>query len=397
MTRKRIQLKFHLFAGTIVTLLLLNGCKSKDNTSNNTFGIDLFLSAYPNEQLIVNEVQPQAIVPIDTVFTEASGKAFIKIDSQEPGIYMISVGQKRIIVLSVPGETAVFKSVKKDITDMVVENSLQNANLQQYYTSFEVLRKEVDTLSVCLDRSKNRTDYPAIRDSVGLRYADIFNEQQILTINYLKSNLNSLGALIALNQKSGPRSLLTIPEHLSLFIEIDSNLRNHLGNNKHVAYLHKNLREKIARLKETNTAQSRLQPGNQAPDIIMTGHEDENFKLSSLKGKVVVLHFWASWLANYRRDINTLHQIANRYGKYDFDMVSISLDNKRFQWMQAIKSDVMQWTQVCDLLYPSSPLQTLYAVGDNLPTYYIIDRNGLIQGRYDTAADVLKQLENMKW
>lgn len=397
MTRIQIQLKLCLFTGFIITLLLLNGCKSRENTSGNAFGVDLRLNAYPNERLVLNEVQPEAIVPVDTIFTEANGKAYFKIDDQEPGIYMISVGQKRIIILSVPGEKAVFKSVKKDITDLVVENSVQNANLQQYYSSYEVLRKEVDTLSVCLDRSKNRADYPTIRDSVGLRYAGIFKAQQSLTIDYLKSNLTSLGALIALNQRSGPRSLLTIPEHLSLFMEIDSNLRQHLGNNKHVIFLHKNLREKIARLNETNAAEARLQPGNQAPEIIMTGHEDENFRLSELKGKVVVLHFWASWSSNYRRDINTLHQIANRYGKYDFDMVSISFDNKRFQWMQAIKSDVMQWTQVCDLLYPASPLQKLYAVGDNLPTYYIIDRNGHIEGRYNTAAEVLKQLEKMKW
>ncbi|OFY32713.1 MAG: hypothetical protein A2X09_06640 [Bacteroidetes bacterium GWF2_43_11] len=397
MTRLRFSLKFRLFTGLILTLLILNGCKSRDNTSDKVFKMDIRLNAYPDAELILNEVQPEAIVPLDTINTDVAGKALITIDNTEAGIYMVSVGKKRIIVLSVPGETAVFKADREDLTDLIVEGSVQNTNLQLYHSAFEVMRREVDSLSIYLDRSKDRADYPAVRDSVGMRYATIFDAQQKLTIDYLKSNLTSLGTLIALNQKSGPRPLLTVNDHFGLIMEIDSNLRKHHGNNIHVAYLHKNLAEQVARYKEANAMESRLQPGNPAPEIVMSGHEDENFRLSELKGKVVVLHFWASWLANYRRDFNTLHLIANRYGRYNFDMVSISFDNKRFQWMQAIQSDFMQWTQVCDLLYPSSPLQKLYAIGDNLPTYYIIDRNGLIQGRYNSADDVLIELKKMEW
>jgi len=372
-------------------------CKNKHQQTDGQFKIEMHLSAFPNDTVILQEVQPDSFTALDTVITNGSGVATLTVGQPDPGIYFLSFSNHRVIALSAPGETAVYNSAKADLTDLTVSGSVQNTNFLRYQYNYDSLRRIVDTLSICLDRAKPRNDYPKVRDSVGIIYTKIFSAQQQLTIHYLKQNPTSLGALIALNQRSGPRPLFNVSEHLGLMSEVDSNLYKAHPNNKHVAFLHKNLTDQIERIQNNASYTNRLQPGNPAPEIIMKGNNGDDFKLSELKGKIVLLHFWASWCTDYRRDFDQLHRIAQTFGPEGLDMVSVSFDNKKYQWMQAIRFDFMKWTQLSDLLYPDSPLQKLYAVGDHLPTYYLIDRNGLIIGRYNNSEDVIKALKTIKW
>lgn len=380
-----------------IFLITINACKNKQQQAAGQFKIDLHLAALPNDTVIFQEVQPDSFTALDTVITDGSGVATLTINQPEAGIYFLALGNNRIITLSIPGETVVYSSNRPDLSDLTATGSAQNAGFLKYQHDYDSLRRIVDTLSICLDKAKHRDDYPEVRDSVGMIYTKVFSAQQQLTLRYLQQNPSSLGALIALNQRSGPRPLFNVDEHLGLMMTVDSNLRKAHPNNKHVTFLHKNLTDQIKRIQNRASLSNRLQPGNPAPDIVMKGGDGDDFKLSELKGKVILLHFWASWSTGYRKDFGQIHNIAQKYAPLGLDIVSVSFDNKRYQWMQAINFDSMKWTQLCDLLYPDSPIQKLYAVGDNLPTYYLIDQNGLIFGRYDNAGDVSEALKTMKW
>lgn len=395
MKNKTLTFSVTLLASALVWLLMLEGCKNPAPATEKPFTVQITLPAYPNEELILQEVRPAGFVPIDTARTDKEGKTQFLLHEKEPGIYFITIGERRIIVLSEPGITAGFTSQNKDLSDMQIAGSDQNKAFQDYLSAFDAKRKEIDSLSLCLDRSKDRPDYPKIRDSVGNRYVAIFTDQQQLTIRYLKENQTSLGTLIALNQRSGPRALLTLEEHFGLMQQADSALQKSHKGNKHVDFLHKTLADYQAKLKSEATQNLRLEPGQPAPEILLNGANDETFRLTDLRGKTVLLHFWASWAANYRKDFGTLQLISQKYGAGKFDMVSVSFDNKRFQWIQALKNDYIQWTQLTDLLYPNSPLQKLYNIGTTLPVYYIIDPNGRIVGRYATAREAEKVLRTM--
>jgi peroxiredoxin len=393
-------MKVNQLLKTLILIILvstLQQCKERGGSGDDIFLIDLELKAYPLTQITLKEVKPDGFNPVDTTSTDEHGKTTLTISGNKAAIYLLEVMEQRIVVLSVPGEEVRFESSGKDLKVVKTSGSIQNVHFQEYNAAYDSLRQIIDSLSVCLDRSKHRDNYIETRDSVGQVYSDVFSRQQAITTAYLKQNPTSLGALIALNQRSGPRPLFNVTDNWNLMIEVDSNLMKAHPGNEHIEFLHQSLLSHMEKAQQEAAINERLKSGNEAPEIVMQGQNGEGFRLSELRGKVVLLHFWASWSPDYRKDMETLRYLGQVYAPWGFDMVSISFDNKRYQWLEAVKFDFMQWTQLCDLLYPSSPLQKLYAIGKELPVYYLIDRDGTLAGRYRNAREVQDALKTMKW
>jgi peroxiredoxin len=117
--------------------------------------------------------------------------------------------------------------------------------------------------------------------------------------------------------------------------------------------------------------------GSPAPEITLPAPSGTDFSLSSLRGKVVLIDFWASWCGPCRRENPNVVRLYKTYKDYGFDILGVSLDNNRDLWLKAIEADGLIWHHVSDLKYWQSAGAQLYGVS-SIPYTVLVDRDGKI-------------------
>jgi thiol-disulfide isomerase/thioredoxin len=118
--------------------------------------------------------------------------------------------------------------------------------------------------------------------------------------------------------------------------------------------------------------------GGLAPDLEFTDPNGKLIKLSSLRGKVVLLDFWASWCGPCRRENPSVVAAYNKFKDKGFDIYSVSLDQDKAKWISAIAQDGLVWkSHVSDLKGWQSQAAAKYGV-QGIPAQFLLDKDGKI-------------------
>jgi thiol-disulfide isomerase/thioredoxin len=120
-----------------------------------------------------------------------------------------------------------------------------------------------------------------------------------------------------------------------------------------------------------------VKEGSMAPEISLPTPEGPNLALSSLRGKYVLIDFWASWCGPCRRENPNVVKTYAAYKEKGFEIFGVSLDQDRNAWLKAIESDQLVWKHVSDLKYWSSAGAQAYQV-NAIPQTFLLDREGKI-------------------
>lgn len=126
----------------------------------------------------------------------------------------------------------------------------------------------------------------------------------------------------------------------------------------------------------------KVAPGVIAPDFEVKTVDDGTIKLSSFRGKYLILDFWASWCAPCREETVYIKELYNKYHDAGLEVFSVSLDDKKKAWLEAIEEDGMNWNHGCQLLKggKNTPVAQLYGI-DGIPAIWVIDPEGKILAR----------------
>lgn len=131
--------------------------------------------------------------------------------------------------------------------------------------------------------------------------------------------------------------------------------------------------------------------GQMAPDINLPSPDGTPIALSSLKGKVVLIDFWASWCGPCRKEMPNVVKAYAKFKSKGFEIYGVSLDKEKDRWVEAIAKDGITWPQVSDLLQWSSSVVGLYNI-QGIPYTVLIDKEGKILAKNLRGEELDKKL-----
>jgi len=134
--------------------------------------------------------------------------------------------------------------------------------------------------------------------------------------------------------------------------------------------------------------------GQPAPEITMNDTTGKAVLLSSLKGKVVLIDFWASWCPDCRAEMPNVSSIYNDFHPKGFEIYGVSLDKKKAPWVKYIAENKLTWTNVSDILGWANAAGKLYAVS-SIPHTVLVDKDGKIIANDLFGDDLRKKVEEV--
>ena len=138
-----------------------------------------------------------------------------------------------------------------------------------------------------------------------------------------------------------------------------------------------------------------LEVDNVFPDVALRDMSGELVSLSSLKGKIVLVNFWASYSTLCTTEFCYFFKpIYNEYKDKGFEIYAISVDSSAVSWIDAVEQNELDWVQVSDLQGTKSHLFQSFKV-DQLPTSYLLDENGRIIAKDVDASELEVKLDDM--
>lgn len=134
--------------------------------------------------------------------------------------------------------------------------------------------------------------------------------------------------------------------------------------------------------------------GAVAPDFALKTPEGEEMKLSDLRGKVVLVDFWASWCGPCRKENPNVVRAYNKYKAKGFDVIGVSLDRQKDRWVKAIEKDQLAWHHVSDLKGWQNKAAKLYGVR-SIPHTVLLDKDGKIIARNLRGEQLYQKLNQL--
>ena len=318
----------------------------------------------PQHLLILWEMTPQQLVFIYSARTDDEGNfkiightkhdIFCQLQmGPQASVYMMLNNDSRLeLDLSLVGNYVDYDIKGEELSDSRLLRKIVKAN-QSFMKDFDALRKEAEAIQ---------------KDGNGMQQAAVINSRY----TRLMKQRNDFMLNTAMARKEG-----FIPYFIVAFGALDKPGYELIKHAVVCAEKANNKSKYAIEIKEKFQNEASLMIGGKAPEISLMSPDNKKITLSSLRGKIVMIDFWASWCGPCRRENPNVVRLYQQYKDKGFEIMGVSLDTDRNRWKAAIEADGLTWIHGSDLKGWRSAPAGLYQV-HSIPQTFLLDAEGKI-------------------
>ncbi len=347
------------------------GKYNKDATITGT------LSNAENQNLVLERLSSVSATFIDSTRVNDKGLFSFDLKVEQPGFYRISIDKRNFLnIILDKAEKVHIKSNAENLgKDYDVTGSKEttrlltlNKELSRFYVWSDSLQRQAKTVQ----QSGDMNAFMALQQ----QFQQGNMQHKNFIYQFIDENPGSIAALATV-QKLDPE------QDIAYFKKIANGLNQSMPGSDYAT----SFNDQVSKMSVVGV-------GMEAPDITLNDLNDKPLSLSSLRGKVVLLDFWASWCRPCRAENPNVVKMYNKYKDKGFEILGVSLDTKKGAWQNAIQQDGLTWLHISDLKGWKSSVVPQYKV-QGIPYTVLIDKDGKIIAKKLRGAQLERKLQEV--
>jgi thiol-disulfide isomerase/thioredoxin len=363
----------------LTSLFLLASCAN--DKRNGAFELKGKLSGTNGETVYLEKlVSGSQTILVDSVTVDQNGEFEFKNYSPKIGLYRVRTDVRNAITLVLDSSDKVL--ITASLKDLANTYKVEGSPESTLFVEYEALAKQrtlqMDSLEKAFQAIMETRKLDSLRmDSVSKTfeapYNAIINKYNDLITEKIRLNTNMYASIFAIQG-------LQPDKYADVFKALDAGLSKKYPRDQSVIRFHAVVTQMLGTV-----------IGAEAPDIRLPAPDGHEIALSSLKGKVVLVDFWASWCGPCRKEMPNVVKAYAKYKNKGFEIFGVSLDKEKDKWVEAIQVEGITWPQVSDLQYWNSEVVKQYSI-EGIPYTVLLDKEGKIIAKNLRGAELDKKL-----
>lgn len=382
-------LPFKKLLFSIALILLLISCSNK-----NSVKITIETTSTAKNIVYLEKLSFAKSAVIDSAkISKGTDRVTFKVKEVfEPTFFIINFKGKGAITLLAEDQEEIKVKINTDkILEYQVEGSKGSLLTRDLTVTLARTTSKLDSLNRLFITLKDEN----ARNSINRQYAATIDSQRAFSSRFIWANAMSRASVMALYQKfDNDNYVFDRSEDLILFKTVASSLKALYPNSDYTKGMIADIGRMQNLLSNINIQNFIKGVEPAIPDIKLPNPNGDTIKLSSLKGKVVLLDFWASWNQTSLLDNRELLNTYKLFKSKGFEVYQVSLDQNRDDWVNAIESAGLPWINVSSLT-PNANIAAMTYNVTQLPANYLIGRDHTIIGKNLYGQELIQKLKEL--